>query len=158
MTEKQAKTDYKQAITQLRQPLKLRLLLCVAIITVWYFLFFSPLSEETTAATAQIVTERKRVATARQIEQLKTAMGVALHKDRVHAGTDILVLLPHVIAHMRTSPLKLLDLQAREAQGPRSLRDVGPQIDFGGTVRRVRRIPDVGRDRPAALADRYDQA
>jgi Tfp pilus assembly protein PilO len=119
MTEKQAKTDYKQAIlNQIRQPLKLRLLLCSAIITGWYVLFFSPLSEETTAATAQIVTERKRVATARQIEQLKKAM--APYKGRVHAGTDIHELMQHVIAHMRTSPLKLLDLKPEKpkALGP----------------------------------------
>jgi Tfp pilus assembly protein PilO len=124
MTEKQAKTDYKQAIlNQLRQPLKLRLLLCSAIIAVWYFLFFSPLSEETTTATAQIVTERKRVATARQIEQLKKAM--APYEDRVHAGTDIHELMQHVIAHMRTSPLKLLDLK------PEKPKVLGPYETLG---------------------------
>ncbi len=47
MDEKKAKTDYKQVILeQLRQPLKLRLLLCLAIIAGWYVLFFSPLSEQ----------------------------------------------------------------------------------------------------------------
>jgi Tfp pilus assembly protein PilO len=124
MNEKQAKTDYKQVIlNQIRQPLKLRLLLCSAIITGWYFLFFSPLSEETTAATGQIVTERKRVATARQIEQLKKAM--APYKGRVHAGTDIHELMQHVIAHMRTSSLKLLDLK------PDKPKELGPYETLG---------------------------
>ena len=124
MNEKQAKTDYKQVIlNQIRQPLKLRLLLCSAIITGWYVLFFSPLSEETTAATAQMVTERKRVATARQIEQLKKAM--APYKGRVHAGTDIHELMQHVIAHMRTSSLKLLDLK------PEKSKVVGPYETMG---------------------------
>ena len=61
MNEKKAKLDYNQVIlAQIRQPLKLRLLLCSAIITGWYLLFFSPLSEETSATTARIVSERKR--------------------------------------------------------------------------------------------------
>jgi len=124
MNEKQAKTDYKQVIlNQIRQPLKLRLLLCFAIIAGWYFLFFSPLSEETTAATAKTLTERKRVATARQIEQLKKAM--APYKDRVHAGTDIHELMQHVIAHMRSSPLKLLDLK------PEKPKVLGPYETLG---------------------------
>jgi len=56
MNEKTAKTDYKRAILeQLRQPLKLRLLLCFAIITGGISCFFSPLSEQTTANTAKIV-------------------------------------------------------------------------------------------------------
>jgi Tfp pilus assembly protein PilO len=124
MNEKKAKTEYKQVILeQLRQPLKLRLLLCSAIITGWYVLFFSPLSEQTTAATGKIVTERKRVATARQIEQLKKAM--APYKGRVHAGTDINELMQHVIAHMRSSPLKLLDLK------PEKPKDLGPYETLG---------------------------
>jgi Tfp pilus assembly protein PilO len=124
MNEKKPKSDLKLVIlNQIRQPLKLRLLLCSAIITGWYILFFSPLSEETTAATAQIVTERKRVATARQIEQLKKAM--APYKGRVHAGTDIHELMQHVIAHMRTSSLKLLDLK------PDKPKDLGPYETLG---------------------------
>jgi Tfp pilus assembly protein PilO len=124
MNEKQAKTDYKQAIlNQIRQPLKLRLLVCFTIIAGWYFLFFSPLSEQTTAATAKVIVERKRVATARQIEQLKKAM--APYKGRVHAGADIHELMQHVIAHMRSSPLKLLDLK------PEKPKVLGPYETLG---------------------------
>ena len=124
MNEKKAKTDYKQVILdQIRQPLKLRLLLCSAIITGWYVLFFSPLSEETTATTARIVSERKRVATARQIEQLKKAM--VPYKGRVLAGADLNELMQHLIAHMRSSPLKLLDLK------PEKSKDLGPYETLG---------------------------
>jgi Tfp pilus assembly protein PilO len=115
MDEKRAKTDYKQAIlNQLRQPLKLRLVLCFAIITGWYVLFFSPLSEQTAATKADIIKERKRVATARQIEQLKKAM--VPNQGCTPAGTDLAELMRHLIAHMRSSPLKLLDLKPEKSK------------------------------------------
>jgi Tfp pilus assembly protein PilO len=119
MNQKPAKTDYKQAIlNQLRQPFKLRLLLCITVITSWYVFFFSPLSQETTATTATIIRERKRVATAREIDQLKKAM--APFKGRVPAGSDANELMRHVIARIRTTPLKLLDLK------PEKSKDLGP--------------------------------
>jgi Tfp pilus assembly protein PilO len=131
MNEKQAKTDYKQVIlNQIRQPLKLRLLLCSAIITGWYVLFFSPLSEQTIAAAAKIDAERKRVATARQIEQLKKAM--APYKGRVHAGTDIHELMQHVIAEMRSSPLKLLDLKPEKPKALGSYEALGLRLTLEG--------------------------
>src|SRR5579863_4999345 len=119
MNEKKAKTDYKlKILEQLRQPLKLRLLLCLAIITGWYFSFFSPLSEQTTATTAKIVTERKRVATAHQIEQLKKAM--VPYQGSIPASADLAELMQHLIDHMRSSPLKMLDLK------PEKPKDLGP--------------------------------
>jgi Tfp pilus assembly protein PilO len=119
MNQKPAKTDYKQAILhQLRQPLKLRLLLCVVVITLWYVLFFSPLSQQTSDTAAKIIRERKRVATAREIDQLKKAM--APFKGRVPAGSDANELMRHVITQIRSSPLKLLDLK------PEKSKDLGP--------------------------------
>ncbi len=124
MNEKKAKTDYKQVIlNQIRQPLKLRLLLCSAIITGWYVLFFSPLSEQTAATTAKIIKDRKRVAASRQIEQLKKAM--APYKGRVLAGADLNELMQHVIARTRSSPLKLIDLK------PEKSKDLGPYETLG---------------------------
>jgi Tfp pilus assembly protein PilO len=119
MNQKTEKTDYKKLVlNQLRHPLKLRLLLCVGSMAAWYVVFFSSLSDDTAAATARISRERARVATARQIEQLKKSM--APFKGRVLAGADISELMNHVIIHMRTSPLKLLDLK------PEKSKDLGP--------------------------------
>jgi Tfp pilus assembly protein PilO len=124
MNEKKAKIDYNAAILeQLRQPLKLRLLLCAAIIVAWYLLFFSPLDERTNATAAKIVTERKRVATASQIDKLKKAM--VPYQGRIPAGGDLNELMRHVIAHMRSSPLKLLDLK------PEKSKDIGPYATLG---------------------------
>jgi Tfp pilus assembly protein PilO len=136
MNQKPAKTDYKQAILrQLRQPLKLRLLLCVVVITLWYVLFFSPLSEQTAATTAKIITERKRVATAREIDQLKKAM--APFKGRVPAGSDANELMRHVIAQIRSSPLKLLDLK------PEKSKDLGPYEAISLKLTLEGRFPEI---------------
>jgi Pilus assembly protein, PilO len=124
MSQKTAKARYGAVIAnQLRHPLKLRLLLSVAIIGGWYFLFFSPLSEKTTAATAKIALERKRIAVARQIEQTKKSIGP--DQARIPAGADANELMRHLITHMRSSPLKLLDLK------PEKPKDLGPFETIG---------------------------
>ena len=124
MDEKRAKTDYKQVmLEQLRQPLKLRLLLCVAIIAGWYMLFFSPLSEQMDATKSRITKERKRAATASQIEKLKKAM-VPYH-GRIPAEAHVNELMQHVNAQIRLSPLKLLDLV------PEKAKELGPYQTLG---------------------------
>ncbi|MFI5454615.1 MAG: type 4a pilus biogenesis protein PilO [Isosphaerales bacterium] len=124
MIQKKAKTDYKRAILeQLRQPLKLRLVLCVAIIAGWYFLFFSPLSEQVAATTAKIASKRKQVTTAGEIEQLRKTL--APYLGHMPAGADINELRRYVIAHMQSSPLKLLDLK------PAPPKDLGPYETLG---------------------------
>ena len=50
---------------------------------------------------------------------------MAPYKGRVHAGNDINELMQHVIAHMRSSPLKLLDLK------PEKPKDLGPYETLG---------------------------
>jgi Tfp pilus assembly protein PilO len=124
MIQKKAKIDYKRAILeQLRQPLKLRLLLCLAIIAGWYILFFSPLREQVAATTVEIASERKQVATAREIEQLRKTL--APYLTHMPAGADISELRRYVIAHLQSSPLKLLDLK------PAPPRDLGPYQTLG---------------------------
>ena len=118
MSQKTAKTDYKQMILTAPPPAEAPPRALVASISGWYFLFFSPLSETTAATTPRIASERKRVATAREIEQLKKAL--APFQGRVPAGADINELMRHVIDHIRSSPLKLLDLK------PEKPKDLGP--------------------------------
>jgi Tfp pilus assembly protein PilO len=110
-------------LKHLSHPLKLRLVLCAAAIMVWYALFLSPLSEQVSATTARIGNERKRVATARQIEQLKKSL--LPHRDLAGAGDDVHELIRHVIGRIRTSPLRLIDLK------PENPRDLGPYQAIG---------------------------
>jgi Tfp pilus assembly protein PilO len=124
MDEKKAKTDYKQVVLeQLRQPLKLRLVLCAAIIAGWYVLFFSPLSEQVDSTKSKITRERKRAATASQVEKLKKAM--VPYQGRIPAGAHVNDLMQHVNAQIRLSPLKLLDLM------PEKAKDLGPYETLG---------------------------
>jgi Tfp pilus assembly protein PilO len=105
-------------LKQLSHPLKLRLVLCVAMIVVWQALFFSPLSDNVSATTARIARERKRIATAREIEKLKKSL--APQRDLIGSGDDIHELIRHVMGRIRSSPLRLVDLK------PEKAKDLGP--------------------------------
>ncbi len=143
MNQKTAKTDYKEVILQqLRQPLKLRLLLCVAIIAGVVCPVLQPPERTDGRHHVQHQPGANRVATARQIDQLKKSM--VPYQGRVPAGADVNELMRHVIAQMRTSPLKLLDLKPEKSKDLGPYRDAGPQADSGRTLRRDRRIPASG--------------
>lgn len=115
---------YKQLILgHLRHPLKLRFLLCVTIVAGWYFLFYSPLSKQMAATTSGISGERKKLGTAREFEQLKKEL--APYQKRIPKEADANDLMHHVIDHIRTSPMKLLDLK------PEKPKDLGPYEAFG---------------------------
>src|SRR5579885_679634 len=109
-------------LKQLSNPLKLRFALCAAIIAVWQVGFFSPLSEEVTATTARIARERKRVATAREVERFKKAL--APYRE-VAGSDDVHELIRHVMGRIRPSPLRLLDLK------PDKPKDLGPFLAIG---------------------------
>jgi Tfp pilus assembly protein PilO len=123
MNETPAKSGLHRAILkQLGHPLKLRLVLCTTMLTVWYFLFFSPLSERVVATTSRIAVERKRVVIAREIEQLKKSL--APYRDVV-GSIDVHELMRHVMRRIRSSPLRLIDLK------PERPKDLGPYEAIG---------------------------
>jgi Tfp pilus assembly protein PilO len=123
MSQTPAKRGLRDLILkQLSHPLKLKVALCAAMVTVWYFLFFSPLGERVSATTSRVVVERKRVATAREIERLKKAL--LPYRDLVGSG-DVHELMQHVIQHLRSSPLRLIDLK------PEKPKDLGPYDAIG---------------------------
>jgi Tfp pilus assembly protein PilO len=109
-------------LRQLSHPFKLKLALSTAMVTVWYFVFFSPLSERVAATTSRVVLERKRVATAREIDRLKKSL--APYRDLAGSG-DVHELMRHVIQHLRSTPLRLTDLK------PEKPKDLGPYEAIG---------------------------
>ena len=124
MNDKPGKPDPRQLILkQLRHPLKLRLLLGLSMIAGWYLLFFMPLAEETGTTTARIGREYKRIATAKEIDQLKKQL--APYQGLIPAGANLNELMRQVIDHLRKSPLKLIDLK------PGTARDLGPYETIG---------------------------
>lgn len=110
-------------LQQLRQPLKLRIALCVVMIVLWYIGFFVPLGEQAESTSAKITRERKRIDTAKEIESLKISL--APHHDLIWAGADLNELMRHVMEHLRSSPLKLIDLK------PEGSKDLGPYQTIG---------------------------
>jgi Tfp pilus assembly protein PilO len=123
MSQTPSKPRLQQMIlAQLSHPLKLRVVLCAAMMTAWYALFFSPLTEDVAATTARIDRERRRGATAREIEQLKKTL--APFEPLIPAGADVEELMRHVIDHIR-SPLKLISLK------PEKPKDLGPYEAIG---------------------------
>jgi hypothetical protein len=123
MSQTPAKAGLHRAILkQLSHPLKLRLVLCVTMLIVWYALFFSPLSEGVAVTTSRIGVEHKRVATAREIERLKKSL--APYRELV-GSLDVHELMRHAIRRLRTSPLKLIDLK------PETPKDLGPYEAIG---------------------------
>jgi Tfp pilus assembly protein PilO len=110
-------------LQQLRHPLKLRVILCLSIISVWYCSFFMPVADQAQMTHAKIAKERKRIAAAREIESLKKAL--APHRGLIPAGADFSELMRHVIDHLRSSPLKLIDLK------PEAPKDLGPYETIG---------------------------
>jgi Tfp pilus assembly protein PilO len=124
MNQQSPKTNPKQLIlNQLRHPLKLRFILCLTMIALWYLFFFMPLTEQTEMTTARIGRELKRIATAREIEQLKKDL--APYQGLIPAGANLSELMRQVIDHLRTSPLKLLDLK------PGTTKELGPYEAIG---------------------------
>lgn len=110
-------------LEQLRHPLKLRFVICLAAITGWYIYFFMPLAEETGTTTARVGRERKRIATAREIEKLKEDL--APYEGLIPVGANLSELMRQVIDHLRSSPLKLIDLK------PGNAKDLGPYETIG---------------------------
>jgi hypothetical protein len=124
MSQTPPKPGYPQLILgQLRHPLKLRLVLFAAVMGGWYTLFFAPLSARMAATTSAVDAERKRIVAAREIASQKKAL--APYQGRVLARADLNALIRHVIEHLRSSTLKLVDLK------PEKPKDLGPYETVG---------------------------
>ena len=101
-------------LPHLRNPTKLRLLLCITIIGGWYAIFFAPLSEEMAETRALIDKDRKRVTVAHAIDQLKTKL--ARFQKLIPVGGDANEMRRHVTDHIRTTPLNLIDVKPGKAK------------------------------------------
>jgi hypothetical protein len=98
MNQQSPKTNLKQVIlSQFRHPLKLRFIICLTMIASWFFFFFMPLTEETEMTSARLIP----------------------------AGANLSELMRQIIDHLRTSPLKLLDLK------PGTTKELGPYEAIG---------------------------
>jgi Tfp pilus assembly protein PilO len=124
MNQKSATPDPRNLIlNQLRNPLKLRFILGLSMLGAWFFFFFMPLCEQTEVTAGRIARDVKRIATAREIDQLKKSL--APYQGLVPAGANLNELMRQVIDQLRSSPLKLIDLK------PGTAKDLGPYETIG---------------------------
>jgi hypothetical protein len=117
-------------LQHLRQPFKLRMILCISLIGLWYSGVFVPTYEQTAMTSARITREHKRIATAKEIEALKKA--VEPHHEIIRASADLNELMRHVIDHLRTSPLKLIDLKPEASKDLGAYQTIGVQLALEG--------------------------
>lgn len=131
MSPTPARPGLDQAILkQLAHPLKLRLALCAALLTAWYGLFFSPMSERVAATTTRVAAERQRIATAREVERLKKSL--APYRDLAGSG-DVHDLIRHVMQPIRSSALRLVDLKPEKPKDLGPFESIGLRLNIEGT-------------------------
>lgn len=131
-------TSLTRLADSLRHPLRLRLALCPVILGGWYFLFFSPLSDDMTATQVRIGTERKRIAAAKQLVQARKALEV--FKDRVPLDSDVNELMQFVMARIRVSSLKLIDLNPAKAKSLGPYDSIALHLNLEGTYSEVHEL------------------
>src|SRR5262249_8014438 len=93
--------------------------------------------EQMAATIAQTARERKRITTARQIEQLKKALAPC--ERLIPAGVDVHELMQHVIDHLRSSPLKVSDLK------PQKPTELGPYETIGLQLKLEGHFPEIDK-------------
>jgi Tfp pilus assembly protein PilO len=125
-------------LEQLRHPIKLRLGLFLTILAGWYFLFYSPLSDEMAATQACIKKEQKRITTAREVEVVRKSL--VAYKDRVPAKSDLNELIEFVMSRIRTSPLKLIDLKPDKAKSLGPYDTIALRLTMEGTYHELEEL------------------
>lgn len=102
----------------LANPLRLRAAVSLALLTVWYFAIFSPMTGQIEETKVQLTVERERVGIAKDVDLLRNEAKQI--KDRVPPRSDQNEWLQFLMAQVRALPVKLVTLN------PTATRDVGP--------------------------------
>ena len=124
MSEKNSGSSLERLVlAQLRDPIRLRFALGVDPPRLLVLRILQPDERPDGPDLALTESERKRAATARQIEGLRKALAPFAERIPEHAGQNELV--QYVMAHVRQSPVKLVDLK------PTKTKDLGPFDDIG---------------------------
>ena len=102
-------------------------------------------ASDVSATTARIDRERKRAATAREIEQLKKSL--APHRDLIGSGDDVHELMRHVMRPHPILALRLIDLKPEKPKDLGPFEAIGLQLNLEGSFADIDRVPRLGRDR-----------
>ncbi len=132
MSEKASGTPLKRkALAQLRNPIRLRFLVCAALLASWYFGFYGPTNEQITLTSARAESEQKRAAIAHQIEALRATLSPYQVRIPEHWGQN--ELNQYVLEHVRQSPLKIIDLRPIKTRDLGAFDNIGMRLQMEGS-------------------------
>ncbi|QEH35859.1 hypothetical protein OJF2_44160 [Aquisphaera giovannonii] len=130
--EKPAGSALSRAVLRhLRDPLRLRFAVAGAMLASWYVGFYAPTTERMAATAGRIELERRRAATAGQVEALRERL--APFRDRVHPRAGANELIQYVMARVRSSPMKLVDLKPQKLKELGALQAIGLRLQLEAT-------------------------
>lgn len=117
--------------SQLQDPLRLRFILCGVLLLGWYFGHHSPATDYIQLTTTRTEAEKKRIATAQQVEMLRKRL--APYQSRIPKREGQNELIQYVMAHVRKTPLKLVDLNPGKNEDMGTLRAIELKLKLEGS-------------------------
>jgi hypothetical protein len=111
-----AKSNWHESLH--RHPNRFRAILTLSLVAFWYFACYQPIVGQIDETRQQYEIERKRLALAEQIEELRKQ--TQSFADRLPKVVDQNAALQYLIDGVRALPLKLINLE------PKMPKDVGP--------------------------------
>jgi hypothetical protein len=118
MSDKNKGGFQQDFLDRLHHPFQLRLFVTAAVLLVGYVGVYMPLDSTIADTTRQLTKEQKRLALARDIEQLRAQQ--ERFQKRIPTQIDQNEWVEYVLGGIRVLPLKLVALEARSPQ------DIGP--------------------------------
>ena len=120
---------------RLHNPIHLRVLLTLGVLTVWYVGFYGPTSTEIDRTAARTARERKRVRLAREVEHLRVQ--VRTFQERLPEKTDANEWVQYFLAMAREYPIRLVMLDTDAPKDLGEFKAMVVRIDVEGKYRDV---------------------
>lgn len=118
-------------LAQVRDPLRLRFVLAAGILAAWHLSYFGPTHDQIATTLHRTARERTRAATADRIEMLRETLEP--FKRRIPEHSDPNELIQYVMAHCRTTPVKIIDLKPSKTQELGPFNGIGLRISLETT-------------------------
>ena len=119
MTTETKKRDLKsKLLDRLHDPLQLRIVVFAGLLGCWYFLGYSPMTKQIDNTTKMLELDRKRLALAVEVDQLRNE--AAVFADRLPPRSDPNEFLQYILGGVRKGALKLVSL------APEKSKEAGP--------------------------------
>jgi hypothetical protein len=118
-------------LEQLQDPLRIRFVFCAVILIGWYFGHHSRATASIQQFQGRTEAEQKRIATARQIDQLRGVL--APFQGRIPEREGPIEMIHYIMSHVRRTPVKLIDISPSRTTTIGTLRVIELQLVLEGT-------------------------